>query len=299
MTEASWPFYGVETNETQFSKWARALAFSGIASGLALSPGTGMQVVVGAGSGLVRGIYYENDANKTLAVAAAPAAGNTRLDAIVLRLDQTANSIVADIKTGTANGGGGALPALTQNETTWELLIGIVTVASGTAAITGGMINALRPSTGLRVYPYAGQAKRPTPSEEIALGVDTSSKRIEIYAGAAWANLFDFANIAGTLGISQGGTGATTAAGARAAIGAAAEGHTHSWAEVTGKPATFAPSAHTHDADDITAGTLAVARGGTGVTTLKNLRNALDIYVQPSAPGHKAGRVWISGTALA
>lgn len=218
MAEASWPFYGVETNETQFSKWARALAFSGIASGLALTPGTGMQVVLGIGSGLVRGVYYENDAVKNLAIGAAPAAGLTRLDAVVLRLDQTANTITAVVKAGTANNSGGALPALTQNETTWELLIGIVTVASGTAAITTPMINALKPSTGLRVYPYE-TGKRPTPSEDVALGIDLTTKRFELWAGAAWVNLMDFALFAGSLPIAKGGTGATTAKAARAALG--------------------------------------------------------------------------------
>lgn len=63
--------------------------------------------------------------------------------------------------------------------------------------------------------------------------------------------------------------------------------HTHPWsqitnapvyatrwptyAEVTDKPATFAPSAHTHAASDIVSGRLADARRG--------------VYVQPSAPG--------------
>ncbi|QOP64783.1 minor tail protein [Microbacterium phage DelaGarza] len=239
MAEASWPFYGVETNETQFSKWARALAFSGIVSGLALTPGTGMQVIIGIGQGLVRGVFYENDAAKTLTIGAAPASG-TRLDAIILRLDQTANTITAVVKAGTANTSGGALPALTQNETVWELLIGIVTVAAGTAAISAAMINALRPSTGLRVYPYS-TAKRPTPGEEVALGIDTDSKRLELWAAGAWVNLFDFANFAGVL---------------------------------------------------------AVAQGGTGVTSMKALRDALDIRVQPTDPGHKKGRVWIPGTAL-
>lgn len=32
------------------------------------------------------------------------------------------------------------------------------------------------------------------------------------------------------------------------------------WASVTGKPSTFAPATHTHAADDIDSGTLAVAR---------------------------------------
>ena len=206
MAEASWPFYGVETNETQFSKWARALAFSGIVTGLALTPGTGMQVIIGIGQGLVRGVFYENDANKTLTIGAAPSAGNTRLDAIILRLDQTANTITAAVKAGAANNSGGVLPALTQNETTWELLIGIVTVASGTAAISAGMINALRPSTGLRVYPYK-TAQRPTPAEDVALGLDTDAKRLHLWASGAWVNLFDFANIAGILAVTQGGTG--------------------------------------------------------------------------------------------
>ena len=38
------------------------------------------------------------------------------------------------------------------------------------------------------------------------------------------------------------------------------------WSGVTGKPSTFAPSAHDHSADNITSGTLAAVRGGTGRT---------------------------------
>lgn len=41
---------------------------------------------------------------------------------------------------------------------------------------------------------------------------------------------------------------------------------TVSWGDVTGKPSTFPPSAHGHSADEITTGTLALARGGTGRT---------------------------------
>lgn len=36
--------------------------------------------------------------------------------------------------------------------------------------------------------------------------------------------------------------------------------HTHTWDEVTGKPAAFTPETHTHAADNITTGTLAPAR---------------------------------------
>ena len=55
--------------------------------------------------------------------------------------------------------------------------------------------------------------------------------------------------ITGTLGVANGGTGATTAANARTNLGAAA-------------------SSHNHSAANITSGTLSVARGGTGRATL-------------------------------
>ena len=39
------------------------------------------------------------------------------------------------------------------------------------------------------------------------------------------------------------------------------------WANITGKPSTFTPSSHNHDAGNITSGTLPIARGGTGATS--------------------------------
>lgn len=38
------------------------------------------------------------------------------------------------------------------------------------------------------------------------------------------------------------------------------------WADVTGKPAEFAPAAHTHAAGDVSSGTLAIARIPTGTS---------------------------------
>ena len=43
-------------------------------------------------------------------------------------------------------------------------------------------------------------------------------------------------------------------------------GYVPSWGEVTGKPTTFVPSAHSHNASDINAGTLALARIPTGTS---------------------------------
>ena len=53
--------------------------------------------------------------------------------------------------------------------------------------------------------------------------------------------------------------------------------HTHAWGEITGKPSTFSPSSHNHSASEITSGTLAVARGGTGQTSIDGIKNALGI----------------------
>ena len=48
-----------------------------------------------------------------------------------------------------------------------------------------------------------------------------------------------------------------------------------SWSEVSGKPGTFPPSGHNHDAANISSGTLPVARGGTGVPTIAQLAQSL------------------------
>ncbi|QCQ57465.1 minor tail protein [Microbacterium phage Sucha] len=353
MAENSWPFYGVETNETQFSKWARVLTLTGINTGLGVTAGTGMQVRLGSGSAMVRGVYYENDATINLPVGAAPAAGTVRLDAVILKLDQTANSITVSVKAGTANSSGGALPAFTQNETVWELPIATITVAAGTAAITTAMISELRPSVGLRVIPYV-TATRPTPSESQALGVNTNQKRLELWVNGGWVDLMDLALASGVLPVDHGGTGATTAAQARANLGAAASSHTHPWSQISGTPTTYPPSSHTHDMGDLSGvlpvakggtgannatsargaigaaasvhthtwsqisgtpatyppsahghaltdanitGILPVNQGGTGVNNAKAALIALGIVVQPTAPSHKKGRVWIPGTA--
>lgn len=240
MAENSWPFYGVESTETQFSKLMRAMAESGITSGLAITPSAGMGVSIAAGFGLVRGLAYENTSGKTLTHGAAPAAGQTRLDQYILKLDQSANSITAQIKAGTANTSGGALPALQQDETVYEFPIGHATVAAGTAAITAGMISEYRPTPGNRVLVNT-QARRPTAaSVNGALFFNTTTKHLEWSDGANWVDLFDLSN---------------------------------------------------------TTGTLPVNRGGTGVVTAKLALQALGIYIQPAAPAHFKGRVWIPGTA--
>lgn len=49
------------------------------------------------------------------------------------------------------------------------------------------------------------------------------------------------------------------------------------WADITGKPSTFTPAAHTHAAADITSGLLPVSLGGTGAGTASGARTNLGL----------------------
>lgn len=52
--------------------------------------------------------------------------------------------------------------------------------------------------------------------------------------------------------------------------------HTHTWDEVTGKPAAFTPETHNHAADNITTGTLAPARLPAATTSAQGAMPAAD-----------------------
>lgn len=217
MAESSFPFYGHETSEDQFTDWSLPVFGDGILDGLTLAAGSGMTVNVGAGTAFVSGRCYQNSSTKGVTVGAAPASG-TRLDAVVLRADFATKTIVAAVKAGTT-AGGGTLPAMTQTDATWEVLIGTVSVAAGTVSLTGGMIVEVRPVQPLRVHAYSSDAGRPVvPVGGVALGVNTSTRVLEVCVGGAWLKTVA-GSIADTLPVSKGGTGATTKAGAREALG--------------------------------------------------------------------------------
>ncbi len=153
MTKSYFPFdagAGANVTESQWRKMGRFWLQSGPiygsqAVGLlnfqALQPygdSSGRQVKVRAGAAWVRGHYYENDAEETIALAA-NASGNPRIDRVVVRADFTANTIDTVVIQGTPAASPSA-PAITQSTTVWDVPLAQVAVANGAATITAANV---------------------------------------------------------------------------------------------------------------------------------------------------------------
>lgn len=148
MAETYWPFDGVDTTETQFSQWSRNIG-EGVKGSFnttdlkVTAPGTGMTVSLAAGQAMIRGHYYYNDAAKTLAITTANAT-NPRIDAVVLTLDPTANTIVASVVAGTAAASPVA-PTLTQTDAgSYQMVLAYVAVAAATSTISSANVTDAR-----------------------------------------------------------------------------------------------------------------------------------------------------------
>lgn len=91
------------------------------------------------GAAMVRGTIYVNDATLTTAISA-NAAGNPRIDTLVLRKDYAAQTVRAAVRQGTA-AASPIPPTLTQTANiTWEIPIADIAVANGFSTITDSNI---------------------------------------------------------------------------------------------------------------------------------------------------------------
>jgi hypothetical protein len=97
---------------------------------LAVTAGTGLQVLVSAGEAWVGGHYAEWETQSALTVGS-NASGSTRVDVVVARADFVNNDIELDIVAGTPGAGA---PALTQNSSTWEIPLAQYSVTNGASA---------------------------------------------------------------------------------------------------------------------------------------------------------------------
>lgn len=167
MAENSYPFDGDPLPEDGWSKMARLFGGQGVygdpgSTALQVfADSSGMNVFVRTGRALVRGHYYENTAQMTVAIPS-NGAGSARIDRIVLRLDPTADSITAVRVAGTA--GAAAAPALTQTDTgIFDIPLAQVRVEPGAVNIAMAKVTDDRWFTGVEVLPTLSAGQGPTP----------------------------------------------------------------------------------------------------------------------------------------
>jgi hypothetical protein len=98
----------------------------------------GIKVYVKSGAANIQAIYFDSDAEEVLAIAAADAT-NPRIDRVIVRLDLPGDSIDFAILQGVPAVSPTA-PALTQNNTRWEISLAQVYVGANVSTIAVGNI---------------------------------------------------------------------------------------------------------------------------------------------------------------
>ena len=134
-------------NAEDFSSYLNQLVGNGVfpnpSSQLKVVASTGMNVVVGAGSGWINGHKMVNTADLTLTVGASDVLLN-RMDAVVMYLDLDTRTMGVEVKQGTPTASTPTAPALVRTSTRYELCLATVLVAKQTSAITTSMITDTR-----------------------------------------------------------------------------------------------------------------------------------------------------------
>jgi hypothetical protein len=184
MAEFSAPFDGSSiSTELQWSRMARRWGLDGVhtedpATSVLKVTGSGTTgVAVAPGMAFVNGFFYHLDATKTLSVPA-NAGGAARVDLVVLRASQSANSVTAQYKTG-----GTTAPPLTQEEDgVWEIPLAQCTVAAGSTVVTASNVLDRRYFTSRGVVPGLSSSRRPSIKNQLLIeGTD-----LYVGDGADW-----------------------------------------------------------------------------------------------------------------
>ncbi|QMP84473.1 minor tail protein [Streptomyces phage Endor1] len=258
MAQTSYPFDAQSVSESQYSAYFKELQDSGVVGSSdsstlkVTSAGTSMNLSVAVGAAIVRGHFYNNDSVATVTIAAADTSART--DRVVLRLDPAVNSIVLAVIKGTAGGG---TPALTQTDTgIYEMVLANVAVGASVTSISAASVTDQRRYVGSRVGSWT-TALRPTSARVGRLGFNTDTLVWEFWNGSAWTNLVqavDWSNLSnkpGTFPPDAHTHDYTTLTNKPTSFPPAS--HSHDWNSITSKPSTFAPSTHSHSWSSITS----------------------------------------------
>lgn len=220
-----------EYTSDEFSTLIEGLTGSGISRNFLnefTATANGLEINVSSGACFIRGRYGLNE-NAVSVTLNATLTGQNRYDRIVLALDIPSRTISIDTVTGTATTGTPTKPSLTQSDTIYQLPLYAVKVSNGSTTVLEDE----------RVFTYSAASLQAELNDVISK-IPSSLN-----------------NISGTLSVSKGGTGGTTAKEALSNLGAAAATHTHKITDLSG--------------------TLSIANGGTGATTAAAARTNLGI----------------------
>lgn len=191
MAQTSFPFENVDVSETQFSQWARNFQESGVngvpgdAKLLVSGDDSGLQVRVASGQAFVRGHYYINTAQETIAIDTA--GEDTRIDSIVLELDVTINSITLKAIKGVPVTANPVPPTLIQSDAgIYQLLLANVTIANAATSIVSGDVVDKRTFMSNRIGVWT-TATRPTVAvANNTIGYNATTGYHEIWNGLTW-----------------------------------------------------------------------------------------------------------------
>ena len=241
------------------------------ANQLKVSPANGkMAVNVAVGKAWINGYFYElSDSVKELTIATGDA-NNPRIDKVVCSLNLSQRLIELKIIQGAASANPQA-PAHSREDEVFDLVLAEVAVAAGAVELSEEDITDKRPdntvcgfvtgvveqidTTGL-FSQYDAEFNTWFEGIQGILDEDTAGNLANQITAIQ-------EQMAETLTVEKGGTGATTAEQARTNLGAAAASHTHAISDVSG--------------------TLPVSQGGTGATTAYAALQALGITLGTSA----------------
>jgi predicted secreted protein len=153
MAQTSWPWEGINTSETQFSRWAKAIGGGQGVVGVrgdnnlkVVGDSSGMVVTVkisgGSSQAVVRGHMYSNSADTPVTVEASDT--SPRIDCLVLLLDPSANSILLTIVKGVPATSPTA-PSLTQTDTgVYMFKLSDIRVGANVTTIDSGSVSDAR-----------------------------------------------------------------------------------------------------------------------------------------------------------
>ena len=143
--------YDREYNAEDVTSYLDGLVGNGVfptpSTSLQVRASSGMNVIVGAGSGWINGHKLVNTADLTLTISASDVVLN-RIDSVIFYVDHTAREMGIEVKEGTL-GATPTAPALQRDDERYEMRLAQIYVAKQAAAITAAAITDTRANSSL------------------------------------------------------------------------------------------------------------------------------------------------------